>query len=153
MKFVEYRKLNGINFIFFTFKRWMNAISYLILRGEVGWVSFFFWDFDTPPLKQEKLPLLIICFQCYNQCWTNIRIFKYIQIFLDKYIHLSKYSSIFSKANIFGYSFVIYLCWRIYSDIHSSNIYDSKYIWIFIVSQKRLKIVIISPKWFNMVPK
>ena len=46
-----------------------------------------------------------------DQCGTNIRIFEYIQIYLDKYIHSSKYSSIFSKANIFGYSFVIYLCW------------------------------------------
>ena len=83
----------------------------------------------------------------------NIRIFEYIQIYLDEYIHSSKYSLIFSKANIFEYSFVIYLCWRIYSDIHLSNIYDSEYIWIFIVSQKWLKIVIIGLKWFNMGPK
>ena len=52
---------------------------------------------------------------------------------------MCKYSWIFFKANIFGYSFVSYLYWQIYSDIYSSNIYDSKYIWIFIVSQKWLK--------------
>ena len=44
------------------------------------------------------------------RCWMNIRIFEYIRIYLDEYIHSSKYSLIFSKANIFGYSFVIYLC-------------------------------------------
>ena len=63
-----------------------------------------------------------------GQCGTNIRIFEYIRIYFDEYIHSSKYSLIFSKANIFGYSFVIYLRWRIYSDIHLSNIYDIKYI-------------------------
>ena len=62
-----------------------------------------------------------------RQCGTNIKIFEYIQIYLDKYIHLSKPLLIFSKANIFGYSFVINLYWGIYLDIHSSNIYDSKY--------------------------
>ena len=39
---------------------------------------------------------------------------------------------IFSRANIFRYSFVIFLSRRIYSDIHSSNIYGSEYIRIFI---------------------
>ena len=34
----------------------------------------------------------------------------------EKYICLSKYSLIFSKANIFRYSFVIYLYWQIYSN-------------------------------------
>ena len=88
-----------------------------------------------------------------DQCGTNIQIFKYIRIYLDKYIHLSKYSLIFSKADIFGYSFVIYSYWRTYLDIHSSNIYDSKYIWIFIVSKKWLKMVLMGPKWFNKAPK
>ena len=88
-----------------------------------------------------------------KQCGTNIWIFEYIRIYLDKYIHLSKYSSIFSKANIFGYSFVIYFCWQICWDIHSSSIYDSEYIWIFIVSQNWLNFSIIGPKWFNMGTK
>ena len=70
--------------------------------------------------------------------WANFLIFEYV--------HLAKYLLVFSRPNIFGYSFVIYLCWQIYSDIHSSNIYDSEYIWIFIVSQKWLKMVIIGPK-------
>ena len=78
-----------------------------------------------------------------HQRGTNIRIFEYIRIYLDEYIHSSKYLVIFSKANIFGYSFVIYLCWQIYSDIHSSNIYDSEYIWIFIVSQKGKKLLLL----------
>ena len=39
------------------------------------------------------------------QCVANTRIFEYIQIFIDKYIHSPKYSWIFSK--------------QIYSDIHS----------------------------------
>ena len=39
---------------------------------------------------------------------------------------------VFSWANLFGYSFVIFLSCRIYSDIHSSNIYGNEYIWIFI---------------------
>ena len=43
------------------------------------------------------------------RCETNIWILEYIQKYLDKYIHLSKYSFFFPKANIFGYSFVIYL--------------------------------------------
>ena len=38
------------------------------------------------------------------QCGTNICIFKYIQIYLDEYIHLSKYSLIFSKAKILIYT-------------------------------------------------
>ena len=60
---------------------------------------------------------------------------------------------VFSNANIFGYSFVIYSYWKIYLDIHAFNIYDSEYIWIFIVSQNCLKIVIIGPKECNMGPK
>ena len=51
---------------------------------------------------------------------------------LDKYIHSKKYLLIFSWANLFGYSFVIFLSCQIYSDIHSSNIYGNKYIPIFI---------------------
>ena len=49
------------------------------------------------------------CFWCAAQCGTNIRILKYIKIYLDEYIHLSKYSLIFLKANKFRYSLVIYL--------------------------------------------
>ena len=66
------------------------------------------------------------------QCGTNIRIFKYICIYLDKYIHLSKYSFIFFQrdfirificdlfilTNIFEYSFVQYLLKRIYLNFH-----------------------------------
>ena len=85
-----------------------------------------------------------------GQCGTNIRILEYIRIYLDKYIHSSQYSLNFFKANIFGYSFVIYLYWEIYSEIHLSNIYDSKYIWIFSDSKQWLKMVFIGPKWFNM---
>ena len=96
-----------------------------------------------------------------RKCWLGslrnsvgqCRIFEYIRIYLDKYIHLSEYSSIFSKANIFGYSFVIYSCCWIYSDIHWSNIYDSEYIWIFIVFQKWFKKIYYWCKWFNMGPK
>ena len=51
---------------------------------------------------------------------------------LDKYIHSQKYLLIFSRANLFGYSFVIFLSCRIYSDIHSSNIYGNEFIRIFI---------------------
>ena len=71
-----------------------------------------------------------------GQCWTNIWIFKYIWIYLGEYIHSFKYSLIFPRTNIFGYSFVIYLYWQIYSDIHLSNSYDKEYIWIFSVSNK-----------------
>ena len=98
-------------------------------------------------------PMLVFSVNVPIQCGANIRIFDYIRIYLGKYIHSSKYLLIFSKANIFGYSFVIYLFWQISSDIHSSNIYDSKFIWIFIVSQKCSKIGINSPKCFNMGPK
>ena len=86
-----------------------------------------------------EVVFVIMCQYCLFQCGTNLRIFEYIQIYLDKYIHSFKYLLIFFGANIFGYSFVIYLYWRMYLDIHSSNIYDSKYIWIFIVSKKWLK--------------
>ena len=49
------------------------------------------------------------------------RIYSFAKIFVD-----------FSRANLFGYSFVIFLLCRIYSDIHSSNIYSNEYIRIFI---------------------
>ena len=104
--------------------------------------------------KLQFCYVLCSTMQCSTvQCGTNILIFEFIWIYLDKYIHLSKYSLIYSKTNMFGYSFVIYLNWWIYSDIHSSNIYDREYIWIFIVSQKWFKMVIIVSKWFNMGPK
>ena len=63
-----------------------------------------------------------------KQCGSNIRIFKYIQIYLDQYIDLLKNTSIFVRANLFVYSFVISLSWGIYSDIHSFNIYGHEYI-------------------------
>ena len=47
----------------------------------------------------------------------------------------AKYLLIFSWANLFWYSFVIFLSSRIYSDIHLSNIHGNKYIWIFILSK------------------
>jgi hypothetical protein len=40
------------------------------------------------------------------QCVTNIRIYSNIRIFLDKYIHLYRYSLDFKATNIFGHSFV-----------------------------------------------
>ena len=49
------------------------------------------------------------------------RIYSFAKIFVD-----------FSWLNLFGYSFVIFLSCRIYSDIHSSNIYGNEYIRIFI---------------------
>ena len=54
-------------------------------------------------------------------------IYSFAKIFID-----------FSKANLFGYSFVIFLSRQIYSDIHSSNIYVNKYIWIFICQKKNI---------------
>ena len=53
-----------------------------------------------------------------GQCVANIRIFQYIQIFIDEYIHLLKYSRIFAK--------------RIYSDIHSRLFSPHEYIQTFI---------------------
>ena len=43
---------------------------------------------------------------------------------------------IFSRLNLIGYSFVIFSSCQIYLDIHSSNIYGHKYIWIFIRPKK-----------------
>ena len=53
-----------------------------------------------------------------HQCVANIRILQYIPIFIDKYIHLPKYSLIFWK--------------QIYSDFHSILIFHHEYIWTFI---------------------
>ena len=63
-----------------------------------------------------------------------VQIIGYSNIFkhFGQYIHSQKLSLIFSRANLFGYSFVILLSCKIYSDIHSSNIYSNKYIPIFI---------------------
>ena len=47
------------------------------------------------------------CQNSPKQCWTNILIFKYILTYLGKYIHLPNYLLTFSRANLFGYSFVI----------------------------------------------
>ena len=55
---------------------------------------------------------------------------------VDKYIHSQKYWLIFSRANLFGYSFVIFLSFRTYSDIHLSNIHSNEYIQIFIHPKK-----------------
>ena len=49
------------------------------------------------------------------------RIYSFTKIFLD-----------FSRANLFGYSFLIFLSCRIYLDIHLSNVYYNNYIQIFI---------------------
>ena len=57
----------------------------------------------------------------------------------------AKYLLIFSRANIFRYSFVIFLSLQIYSDIHSSNIYGSEYIRIFICPKK----IIFVPHYFK----
>ena len=48
----------------------------------------------------------------YSKIYSNI---------LDKYIHLPKYSLIFSRVNLFRYLFVIISICRIYSDIHWSQ--------------------------------
>ena len=53
-----------------------------------------------------------------GQCGMNIRIFEYISIYLDKYIHSSEYSLFFPK--------------QIYLDIHLWSVYTNKYIQIFI---------------------
>ena len=45
---------------------------------------------------------------------------------------MQKYLLIFSRSNLFRYSFVTFLSCRIYSDIHLSNIYGKEYIQIFI---------------------
>ena len=70
------------------------------------------------------LNLKIISKSVWEEYWdikiySNIfgRIYSFAKIFVD-----------FSRANLFGYSFVIYLYPQIYLVIHSSNIYDSKYI-------------------------
>ena len=55
----------------------------------------------------------------FHQWLTNIRIFEYIRIFSNEYIHIRKYSAIFIPANIFGYSFGRFLNGRIYSIIRS----------------------------------
>ena len=47
----------------------------------------------------------------------------------------AKISVDFLWATLFGYSFVIFLSCRIYSDIHSSNIYGNEYIRIFFVQK------------------
>ena len=44
-----------------------------------------------------------------HQCVANIRIFKYIQLFINKYIHSPKYLWIFFSANIFRYSFKTFI--------------------------------------------
>ena len=53
-----------------------------------------------------------------NQCVANIRIFEYIRIFIDEYIHSPKYLLIFPE--------------RMYSDIHSRMFSPHEYIRIFI---------------------
>ena len=78
---------------------------------------------------------------CSHQCGTHIWIFKYLEIYLEQIIHLSKYLLIFLRENILAYILVICLYWRINLDIHSSKIYDREYSWTFIAPQK----------WFKMV--
>ena len=65
---------------------------------------------------------------CRNQCGTNVWIFEYIQIYLDKYIHLPKYSLNFFRANMFNES----------EDIEFSLFSKNYYIWSEMI-QFRLK--------------
>ena len=67
-----------------------------------------------------------------EQSRANILIFKYIQIFVD-----------FSRAYLFGYSFVVFLSCQIYWDINSLNTYGEEYIWTFICPKK----IIFVPHW------
>ena len=74
-----------------------------------------------------------------KQSWANILIFKSIRLFWTKIFIHQNICRFFSRVNLFGYSFVIFLCCRIGLDIHSSNIYGNKYIQIqiFIRQKKR----------------
>ena len=58
----------------------------------------------------------------FLQCGTNIWIIKYIWIYWDKYFICLNILifNIFSRPNILGYSFVIYLYLQIYLNIHCS---------------------------------
>ena len=55
-------------------------------------------------------------------------ILEYIQIFLTNIFICKKKKSFFSRANLFGYLFVIFLSCRIYLDIHSPNIYGYSFV-------------------------
>ena len=69
----------------------------------------------------------------------NILIFKSIRLFWTKIFIRQNICRFFSRVNLFGYSFVIFLCCRIGWDIHSSNIYGNKYIQIQIfICQKKM---------------
>ena len=68
---------------------------------------------------------------------ANYQIFEYIQIFRTNIFIRKNIRWFFSRANLFGYSFVFVLSCQVYSDIHSSNIYGNKYIWIFILPKKK----------------
>ena len=48
----------------------------------------------------------LMAFCTLKQCVANIRIFGYIRIIIDKYIHLSNYSFDLRVKNMFGHSFV-----------------------------------------------
>ena len=79
---------------YYYYRRENNAQFILQCKHRRYWICYN----ELPKNIFEPLP---------QQCGTNIRIFEYIRIYLDEYIHSSKYSFIFSEANIFGYSFVI----------------------------------------------
>ena len=69
----------------------------------------------TQNMKSAKIVQTILGKKCDIRIYSNI---------FDKYIFICKKRlSIFSRANLFGYLFVIFLSCQIYLDIHSSNIY------------------------------
>ena len=76
-----------------------------------------------PAIRRENC-LSGMLYILYN-CGTNSQIFKYIQIYLDKHIHLSQYLLIYSRQNILGYSFVMYLYYQIYLVVKNT------YCWLF----------------------
>ena len=73
--------------------------------------SLIHWSFSSPSLRHR---------QPQTSVGLIFRFFEYIWIYLDKYIHLSKYSLFFPR--------------QIYLDIHSWPIYSDKDIGIFICS-------------------
>ena len=99
------------------------------LSGD-HWAGTGSRGFRVPARRRKLLETVQTAGSNQNRINLNIfrRIYSFVQIFVG-----------FSKANILEYSFMIWLYLRMYSEFHLSNIYDSKYIWIFIVSQKRLK--------------
>ena len=103
-------------------------------------------------VSKKQFKIIIICPKCSilvqnntkyenfqnssKQYWANNLIFKYIKIIWMNILTGKKHLLLFSRANLFGYSFLIFLSCRIYSVIHLFNIYGNKYIWIFIHPKK-----------------